>query len=467
MASAGKEQRIEPFWNASCQASSAVLWLPSATDQQGSLLSLHHAESSTTLKDTWFSTQIISPAEPTDWCRIAASCLEALRDEYSSCGGAVIKSRKIRLYPSAVQRQVFRRWLGAARFVYNRTLDHLKSLPGARPTWTDLADNIILPALPEWVKDIPYQIKKIAVKDACEAYSGAKKKYRRTGEFSELHFKSRKSPFQTCYIPKSAVRPTGIYPTHSGEIEYTEKLPNSFQDCELVWQQGRWYLCVPYKLTVVAGENQARIVALDPGIRTFQTFYSPEIAGWIGYHDFGRLVRLCRHLDDLVSHYSASKNKKQRYRMRKAANRIRWKIRDLRDELHAKAARFLVDNFDIILIPTFATSQMAKRERRKLRAKSVRSMLTWAHKKFKERLKEVAFQAGKIVIEVNEAYTSKTCSWSGEVINIGSSEFIRGSDGLKMHRDMNGARGIFLRALAELPMLDNLQRALVNNVSNY
>lgn len=223
---------------------------------------------------------------------------------------------------------------------------------------------------------------------------------------------------------------------------------------------------MPFVTTIPLGENQARIVALDPGVRTFQTFFSPDRAGVIGYHDFGRLVRLCHYLDDLISRYTTSKNKKQRYRMRKAANRLRWKIRDLRDELHAKTIRFLVDHFDVILIPTFETSQMVTRERRKLRSKTVRSMLTWAHFKFKERLKVVAAQYGKTVIEVNEAYTSKTCSWSGEIVQVGSSEHIRGSDGVIVHRDVNGARGIFLRALAELPLLEDLQHALVSNAGD-
>jgi putative transposase len=190
------------------------------------------------------------------------------------------------------------------------------------------------------------------------------------------------------------------------------------------------------------------------------------MAGSIGYHDFGRLVRLCRHLDNLISRRSASPSKKQRARMKKVESRLRWKIKDLRDELHAKTIRFLVDRFDIILIPTFETSQMAKRERRKLRSKTVRAMLTFAHYQFKERLNVVAAQHGKMVVEVNEAYTSKTCSWSGEMVSIGSSERIRGSDGIQMHRDVNGARGIFLRALAELPMLENVQRTLVNHADN-
>ena len=128
---------------------------------------------------------------------------------------------------------------------------------------------------------------------------------------------------------------------------------------------------------------------------------------------------------------------------------MRWKIRDLRDELHHKSARFFVDSFDVILLPTFEVSDMVRKASRKIRSKTVRSMLNYAHFKFEEHIKNTAFQYGKVVLDVSEAYTSKTCSWNGEVVTIGSSEIVRGSDGISMHRDMNGARGIFLRALRE------------------
>lgn len=361
---------------------------------------------------------------------------------------------------------MFRRWFGVSRYVYNKTVDHPKTIEGKRGSWTDIA-TLIMADLPDWAREVPYQIKKIAVKDACDAYSNGKRKAKKDGKPFNLSFRSRKNPRQSCYIPKSAVLPQGLYYTISGEgLIYTEDLPENFADCRLICRQGRWFLKVPYTTTIATGENQTRIVALDPGVRTFQTFYSPDMAGTLGEHDFGRLLRLCHHLDHLLSRISMEKNKKRRYRMRKAADRMRWKIRDLRDELHAKAARFLVDTFDIILIPTFETSQMVKKQPRKIRSKTVRSMLTWAHYAFKERLKEVAFQAGKTVIEVNEAYTSKTCSWSGEVVHIGSSDIIRGTDGITMHRDMNGARGILLRALAELPSAEDFRRALVNNAND-
>jgi putative transposase len=60
------------------------------------------------------------------------------------------------------------------------------------------------------------------------------------------------------------------------------------------------------------------------------------------------------------------------------------------------------------------------------------------------------------VLEVNEAYTSKTVSWNGEIIrNLGGAKVIKSSDGKTMNRDLNGARGIFLRALVDTPWLNS------------
>lgn len=465
--STSKEKGFKPYWNIACAMTSSQLWLPTATDSHGSTLSLSNGLSNITVNKSWFSANLSIPAQSTNCDKISSLFSASLLPECTDSENIVTKTRKIRLYPTSDQRMIFRKWLGTSRFVYNQTLTYLKTLDGQRPSWMEIAKDTILPSLPEWAKETPFQIKKMAVKGACDSLTAAKLTYRRTGQFSDLHFKSRKSPVQTCYIPKSAVNEKGVYHTLSGILYMAEAVPENIQDCQLSYQQGRWYLCVPYKTTIQQGENQARIVALDPGVRTFQTFFSPDMAGFIGQHDFGRLARLCYHLDDLISRYSIEQNKKRRCRMKKAADRLRWKIRDLRDELHAKTCRFLVDNFDIILIPTFETQKMASKANRKLRSKTVRAMLTWAHFKFKERLKSVAKQYGKTVIEVNEAYTSKTCSWSGELVKVGSSERIHGSDGIRMHRDMNGARGIFLRALAEQPLLESLQEALTRETINW
>ena len=67
------------------------------------------------------------------------------------------------------------------------------------------------------------------------------------------------------------------------------------------------------------------------------------------------------------------------------------------------------------------------------------------------------------MLEVNEAYTSKTCSWDGSVEQIlGGGTVIRDDKGFGMDRDINGARGIFLRALGDSPFL----RTMVTQVAS-
>jgi len=52
----------------------------------------------------------------------------------------------------------------------------------------------ILNDLPDWCKSVPYQIKSIAIKDACKAVSNAKKKYKNGRGISRCRFRSRKYP---------------------------------------------------------------------------------------------------------------------------------------------------------------------------------------------------------------------------------------------------------------------------------
>ncbi|NEO37078.1 MAG: IS200/IS605 family element transposase accessory protein TnpB [Moorea sp. SIOASIH] len=380
---------------------------------------------------------------------------------FTDSESTVKKSKKIRVFLSPEQRLIVRQWFGVSRYVFNKTVKILCSVGAATRTdgetkanWKAIKTGI-LNDLPEWSKTVPYQIKSIAIKDACTAVREAKKKYQKTKQINRVRFRSRKNPVQSCYIPKSAVSVQGIYHTKLGGLTFAETLPDNICDCRLTSTNGDYYLVVPYKTTQVKTENQGRVVSLDPGVRTFLTFFSQTSVGKIGHGDFSRIQRLCQHLDNLISKISKAKGKRKR-RMRKAARRMVIRIQNLVQDLHHKAARFLVDNFDVILLPTFETSEMSKKQNRKLRSKTVRNMLTFAHYRFKEFLKHKAAENGKIVVDVCEAYTSKTVSWTGELVNIGGSKIIRSKiDNQVMDRDINGARGIFLRALVDTPWLSN------------
>ena len=85
------------------------------------------------------------------------------------------------------------------------------------------------------------------------------------------------------------------------------------------------------------------------------------------------------------------------------------------DEIHWQTARWLTSNYKVILLPTFKTQDMTRRAGRKIRNKTARMRLTLRHYEFRQRLKWKAWQRGAVVLDVNEAYTSKNRSWDGSI----------------------------------------------------
>ena len=321
---------------------------------------------------------------------------------------------------------------------------------------------------PEW-EGVPYQVKRTSVRDACRAMGNLKKankelaRAKAKGErldedFAELHFRSRKNPRQSCYIPDDAVTKHGVYHKILAPMRMAEGIPEYPKESRLVWERGQYWLAVPHPaqcdIETPCGDGA---VALDPGVRTFLTFFSETECGKIGYRAFGRIQRLCHWLDGLISRTDTEPDRHRRRRMRRAQARMRQKITNLVDELHWQTARWFTSNYKIILLPTFETQDMARRAGRKIRSKTARMMLSFRHYEFKQRLKWKAWQRGALVLEVNEAYTSKTRSWDGSVEEkLGGRTVIRDERGFGMDRDINGARGIFLRALGDSPFLREL-----------
>lgn len=232
-------------------------------------------------------------------------------------------------------------------------------------------------------------------------------------------------------------------------MKLSEVIPDNIMDSRLTIENGRYFLVIPFKQETIPCENQTRVVALDPGVRTFQTFYNPEFSGMIGEGDMGRIVRLCSHLDSLISKRDKSTSKRKS-RINKAIKRMRNKIKDLIDEIHHKTAKFLVDNFDIILLPSFDVSEMTKRAKRKINSKTARSMLTWAHYRFKCFLESKCEEFNKVLLIVNEAYTSKTVSWNGKInYSLGGSKIVKDKDHC-VSRDINGARNIWTKSVSRI-----------------
>ncbi len=445
-----KEKDCKPYWSDLCAGISSRLLLPVETDCADSDLNFSSSWQNKTVEKSWFSQILFTRANP-NLQPIFLPSFTSLVAECTASESTARKSKKIRLFLSPEQKAILKQWLGVSRYVYNTTIKYLQQ-PGTKANWMSIKTQI-LNGLPDWAKPVPFQIKSIAIKDACVAVKKAKADFKKTGKICSCKFRSRKNTKQSICIPKSAIGTQGIYYTKLGQSKLKEALPKDFSDGQLTLAYGEYYIVVSEEVQPRQTDNQGRVVALDPGVRTFMTFFSESSYGWLGNDSNLWIQKLCFRVDKLSSRMSQASSR-QRKKFKKAADRLKSRIQHLVKELHQKIAKFLVDNFDAILLPSFESSQMVSKSRRKIRSKTVRQMLTLSHYQFKKHLEWKAWEQGKVALtSINEAYTSKTVSWTGEVKKIGGSRTIKDSDGNQMNRDLNGARGIFLRALVDTPWL--------------
>jgi len=163
--------------------------------------------------------------------------------------------------------------------------------------------------------------------------------------------------------------------------------------------------------------------------------------------------------DRMQGRIKGGSSKHARRRRKKAWLRMLLRIRHKIDEVHKKMSTWLCRNHRVVLIPIFETARMSARRKpdgrsRRLNSKTARAMCTWAHYRFRERLKAKAelFPWCR-VIECDEAYTSKTCGRCGQLHHkLGGNKTMRCPHpgcGYVADRDISAARNILLRFLTK------------------
>lgn len=336
---------------------------------------------------------------------------------------------------------IFRRYCDLSRYWYNQSIEYLKQ-PDTKASLYDVR-KIVQKGKPEWAYESPQRIREHAISDACSAVKNAKYKSMKDGGFNEVKFRRKRNPKQGFGFDRKSLKDTFVFDRKQFKIFFhpTEDILPKMEGTRIIKENNRWFVVIPEEISIKKPDNQRLgAVALDPGVRTFITYYSDSCHGKIGERDFNRIYRLCIRLDNAISKLSRSDYRCKK-RISRAICRLRWKIKDSIDEIHHKTARFLVMNFDRIYIPTFETSRMVT----KLHSKVSRAMLTWSHYRFKEFLKFKGREYSCDIIEVDESYTSKTCSYCGTIHNIGTSKVMKCNCGANVDRDLNGARGIYLK----------------------
>ncbi len=430
---------FEPFRNELLSRISSGLSLPTPDNSTGSDENWLSTYVNTMGSSSWFSTRAVSVQSMSKYricCPSEVASVKGYTAQSSiekkksmSYGKNPFKRSKnitpnsvlkIPLFPEPELHKIWKKWLAVYRWVYNQCVEFYNN--GRALSERQSLDQYIqqLQNLPEndWTKCLG-NTRQEAV---CEAQNASRQSRQANGGKCFLSFRSCKNKSQAIQFKNSAYKNGTWFRSEIRNLQFAiakgYELPaNCVYGTELLYQRGQWFACFPqYIREVTTGSD--RVIALDPGNRTFLTGYDGENILEIGREDIGRLTRLCLHLDKLVGRKmkaTGKVNKRFRYKLSKAIDRQRSQIRALVDDLHRKAASLLVNSYKLIFLPTYKTSQMVVKANRKINRKSVRNMLTWAMSRFASHLEQAAKRKGVLVVRCNEAYTSKTCPKCGHI----------------------------------------------------
>ena len=245
---------------------------------------------------------------------------------------------------------------------------------------------------------------------------------------------------------------------------------------------GKWKVGIPIKGTTGDREENSnedkskyrndhhKVAAIDPGVRTFLTIYDADgrVIEWGKNDIYKKIYRQCERCDFLTSKIALFENEKilrhrSRRRMKRALLRMYARVRNLIDELHRKAAKWLCETYRVILLPKFDTQQMVTRscrrsngKRRRVRvigSKTARAMCTLSHYRFRSWLEhKVRFYSDCRLVICGENHTTKACGVCGRLNhNLKGSKTFKCVDpkcNFKTDRDFNGARNVLLRYLS-------------------
>lgn len=386
--------------------------------------------------------------------------------------------RKIRLYPNHEQQQKLLHFFGCNRSAYNLIVEKTKDkIFDFKIPVNDLKaevrpfvqkKKIAKNSEYEYLKSVPEEILDSAFRDVFKArettIEASKAQKQKTGKgfvCEGLKFKSKKDHSNSIEIRTRTVKNNGnntitFWKSFFGKnnrIPIKDILPELNFSVRLQrLRTGRYYLCIPGHGSPITKEPEKtkRVCAIDPGVRTFLTGYDPQgIIFKIGTN-IKEIVKRWKLVDKLTSILRTFQGKRnKRYNIQRTKLQILGKIERMIKDGHHKAAKWLSEKYDIVLLPNFETSEMVKKNKRVIGAETVRCMSGWSHYKFKQLLKQKMEKTGGSVIACTEEYTSKTCTGCGRINHLlgGSKKFVcRYKDcGLEIDRDIGAGRDIYLK----------------------
>ena len=488
---------FKPFWNNRVQLVADHLWSPSHTqtftpvpELCNQLFTANRLDNCSTGPQSDWQPSRLSEADPT-----TSANTSVVNDTKT------FRTRKIRIYPDQEQRNILREWFDTCRFVRNQAMVAFE-LREMKLNNYKMRDRFVTKKtrkgavnrnVEEWMENTPQSVREHSIRELVTNYKSAfaNLKAGNTSHF-QMGFKTKKQSmkcdslgFQKQYMsysdpstaaikepPKKRPKKGGgtngegaasmrtqgfrIFPTliknpvRTSKDRFLKKWIDGDKpdaDPTIMFDQGRWFICLPTLANINYEAMSKPAAALDPGTRKFQTIYSQRGITKVEFQKkrWGKLYMRLKETQAEMSKKGVSNARKR------ALHKQLWKvwhhIKDMRDDMHKKLVWTLLEKHGTIFLPEFESQELKlKNPGGRFR----REVDILAHYKFKLRLLNSCAlrpNQNKIIL-CNECYTSKTCGGCGNLNNIGSSEtYVCQLCGYQADRDVNAARNIYLKNL--------------------
>ncbi len=350
-------------------------------------------------------------------------------------------------------------------------------------------------------KPAPDETLKAEIKEFCKNLSNAREQAFNNGKYNketktynddayEMKHKNI-SNSQTIAVSDRNISDDGLFINALGNTECDNwknivKKYKLNKECKLQYDYilNKYYLFVVFETKEMIIENRKEVVALDPGEKIMNYFYSNELMGKLGDNMRIKILNWQKQIKKYQSTIDKKKNKngkrlKNIKRLKKKIRQLYLNIKGYVNEVHKKSAKFLCENYKNILIPEFKTKPIISKNRIKIeneRIKNIKDKIKarielrelnkkiklssnvkfvlsmQSHYKFKEYLKATAKRYRTIVHDVDESYTSQCCTMCGILSKTYDNNRVKNCVcGTKIDRDTNGSRNIYLKSICSMP----------------
>ena len=306
----------------------------------------------------------------------------------------------------------------------------------------------------EWELETPKEVRAGAVDDVCSAYkSGMSNLKAGNIRHFRLGFRKRKSNYKSVVIPKNFLKnKSGII--HLAPMFFnddckfkmgkkTKKKHGDLvinHDCRISKKMDEYWLLVPLPMVCQEKKLPVNYCGVDPGVRTFMTSFGNN-----GCMEYEYNTRMIQKLDTKLAKCKDKKYNKPNRIYKSKLVKLERRKENLINELHWKTINHLVTHNDFIFYGDIKSHDIVKDGKNRTLNRGMNNLKFY---KFKERLLHKAKEHGKNVIMVHEANTTKTCSFCGQMNNVGTSKvYSCSSCNRKVGRDVNAAKNILMKGI--------------------